>query len=107
MLDRIISVLVLPAILFMASFIFKDMRCGNSPFTSKNANRLRIIALLLVALGIVIPPLKMLLTMIFIPSVTAYFSIHFAEVVFAAVFLCLALIFEYGAELQRESDETL
>ena len=107
MLIGILSAGVMSAILFVASFIFKDMSRGATPFTTKNANRLRVISLLLIALSIVIPPLKMLLTMIFFTSVKAYFSINAGQIVFAIMFFCLALIFEYGAELQRESDETL
>ena len=107
MLTGILSAAVMSAILFVASFIFKDMSRGTTPFTAKNANRLRVISLLLLALSIVIPPLKMLLTMIFFTSVRAYFSISVGQIIFAIMFFCLALIFEYGGELQRESDETL
>ena len=107
MLNEILSAVVMSAILFVASFIFKDMSRGNTPFTAKNANRLRVISLLLIALSIVIPPLKMLLTMIFFTSASAYCSISLGQIIFAIMFFCLALIFEYGAELQRESDETL
>ncbi|MCL2083839.1 MAG: DUF2975 domain-containing protein [Oscillospiraceae bacterium] len=107
MLTGILSAAVMPAILFVASFIFKDISRGTTPFTTINANRLRVISLLLLALSIVIPPLKMLLTMIFFTSVRAFFSISIGQIVCAVMFVCLALIFEYGAELQRESDETL
>ena len=107
MLDGILSAGVMSAILFVASFIFKDMHRGITPFTTRNANRLRVISLLIIALSIVIPPLKMLLTMIFFTSVRAYFSISAGQIIFAIMFFCLAHIFEYGAELQREADETL
>jgi hypothetical protein len=107
MLTESLSTAVVSAILFVASFIFKDMSQGITPFTTKNANRLRTISLLIIALSIVIPPLKMLITMMFFPSVRAYFSIEVGQTVFAIMFFCLAHIFEYGAELQREADETL
>ena len=107
MLTGILSAAVISAIFFVTSFIFKDMSQGTTPFTTKNANRLRVISLLIIALSVVIPPLQMLLTMIFLPSVRVYFPIELGPVVFAVMFFCLAHIFEYGAELQRESDETL
>lgn len=107
MLTGILSTVVMSAILFVVSFIFKDMSLGSTPFTIKNANRLRVISLLLIALSVVVPPLKMLFTLIFFTSVRAYFSISVGQLIFAIIFFCLALIFEYGAELQRESDETL
>lgn len=104
---EILNIIPIIAILFVASFIFKSISRGGSPFTQKNANRLKIISLLLIALGAVVPPLQVLITWIFIPlgSVTVHFN--FTYVIFAAVFFCLALIFEYGAELQQQSDETL
>ena len=99
---------VAAAILFVASFIFKGISCERTPFTQKNSKRLKIISLLLVALGAVVPPLQMLLVLVFINhAAEIYFSINIGHFVFAAMFYCLALIFEYGAELQRESDETL
>ena len=99
---------VVAAILFMASFIFKNISRGGSPFTQKNANRLKIISLLLIALSAVIPPLHALVSLVMLSSVSSlvvYFNFTYA--IFAAVFFCLALIFEYGAELQQQADETL
>ena len=108
MIFEMINSAVVAAILFMASFIFKGISHEKTPFTQKNSNRLKVISLLLVALGALVPPLQMLLLLVF-ENHTAdiYFSINIGYFVFAAMFYCLALIFEYGAELQREADETL
>lgn len=93
---------------FITSFIFKDMSLGNTPFSAANSNRLKVISLLLVAYSVVIPPLQLFLSLIISPQASIFISpINFGLLVFAAMFFCLALIFEYGAELQRESDEML
>ena len=108
LIPEIINGLFMASILFVASSIFKDMSRENTPFTQKNANRLKLISSFLVALGILIQPLRALLTIVFVsPHSDIFFSVNLGYLVFAAMFFCLALIFEYGAELQRESDETL
>jgi hypothetical protein len=38
---------------------------------------------------------------------TPAFSVNFAGVLGALMFWCISLIFEYGCELQKQSDETL
>lgn len=95
------------AILFMTSLIFRDISRDDHPFSRKHSDRLKIIALLVIALVLVVPPFQMLLTMIIAPDSHAGASINLSGLVYSAVFYCLALIFEYGAELQQLSDETL
>ena len=98
---------IVAAMLFVASGIFKDMSSGHTPFTKKNVNRLRVISPLLIVLGVVVPPLGSLISLILAPSVDISFSLNVGYLVFAAMFFCLALVFEYGAELQNQADETL
>jgi hypothetical protein len=99
---------VVTAVLLITSFIFKDMSRGNTPFTKKNAHRLRLVSLLLVSLSIVAQPLRLLVYIIFVTSADgASVAINFDNLIFAATFFCLALIFEYGADLQQQADETL
>lgn len=107
LLPEVLSAGMLAAIFFLASFIFQEMDREKTPFTKKTANRLRVISLLIIAVNIIVPSLRMLLTMIFIPSADFYMEINLVQIIFAALFFCLALIFEYGAQLQQESDETL
>ncbi|MCL1832098.1 MAG: DUF2975 domain-containing protein [Oscillospiraceae bacterium] len=105
---EMLSLAVIAAIMFVASYIFKDMTTQHTPFAQKNADRLKIISLLLIGFTIVVQPLKAFLIMVFVPGVNEFtFHINLAHFVFAAVFFCLALIFEYGVILQQESDETL
>ena len=98
---------IMAAILFVASFIFNDISREGAPFTKKNSNKIRIISLLLITQCIVIPPLQLLIVMIFSPATEVSAPINLGFIIVAAIFFCLALIFEYGADLQRQSDETL
>lgn len=98
---------IMTVILFVTSSIFKDISREGTPFTKKNSNKIRTISLLLIANEIIIPPLRLLVLMIFVPAVEATSSINLGIIVATAVFFCLALIFEYGCLLQQESDETL
>jgi len=107
MVTFILNSAVIAAILYVASFIFKGISRGNSPFEKKNAEKIKIISYLMVALGVLVPLLQFLIVYIFIGGIYTSVAINLENIVFAAVFFCLALIFEYGAELQQQSDETL
>ena len=108
MIITMLSIGVMAAILLVASLIFKDMSREGMPFTEKNSNRIRVISLLLIAQGLVVPPLQLLIAMVFSAAdASDYIGLDLSLIVIAIIFFCLALIFEYGAELQRQSDETL
>ncbi|MCL2077719.1 MAG: hypothetical protein FWH08_04850 [Oscillospiraceae bacterium] len=64
---------------FAAGSIFRQISRDNTPFSMERVKNLKFIAILAIAFN----------------------------VAFAAVLYCLALIFEYGVELQQQSDETL
>jgi len=98
---------IMAAILFVMSFIFKDISREGAPFTKKNSNRIRMISILLITQTLVIPPLQFLAAKLLSPVTNVLVSINLGSILVAATFFCLALIFEYGAELQRQSDETL
>jgi len=106
-LSEVLRAVIITAILYITSYMFKDISSKDSPFTRKIANRLRVISILIIALSIVVQPLIALLTIIFFPDVNFQIFIRLEYLIFAAVFICLAFIFEYGAELQQQSDETL
>ena len=107
MIVTFLGLAIMAAILFIESFIFKDISREGIPFTKKNSTKIRMISLLLVIQCIVIPPLQLLAVRIFSPATNASISINLGSIIVAAVFFCLAMIFEYGAELQRQADETL
>jgi hypothetical protein len=107
LLLNILDGAVMAPVLFIAGRLARDVSRDHSPFSKDHADRLRLISLLLIALTLLIPPLHMLLTLLFIPDVSAEMSLSAGGLVYAAVFYCLALVFSRGAELQRQADETL
>ena len=107
MTDMVLGSVLMISVLFVAGSIFKAISREGTPFTKKNSDKIRIIALLLIANEVVIPPLQMLVKMIAIPGLAQSAEIRLINIVVAAMFFCLALIFDYGRQLQQESDETL
>ncbi|MCL2634252.1 MAG: DUF2975 domain-containing protein [Oscillospiraceae bacterium] len=107
LLSEIMSAGVVTAILYIASYLFRDISREDSPFTKKNVKKLKIISVLMLALSVVVQPLSALINLIILPDVNIHIFLRLEQLIFSAVFICLALIFEYGAELQQQSDETL
>ncbi len=87
MVKEIIAIGISQAILYMLTALFTRIQQSESPFTSEIANKIKTIGILL---GVAIA------------LENIYLGIIVAFVVFA-----IALIFSYGAELQRQVDETL
>ena len=98
---------IMAAILFTSSFIFRDISRENTPFTKKISEKIKIISLLLIAAEVLLSPLELLAMLVVMPEVNAAVSFNLGSIIVAAVFFCLALVFEYGCILQDESDSTL
>lgn len=96
-------------IMYFVNRLFMNIHRNNAVFTDTNVKDLKMTALLILILAVV---------MTVIVSLTTYFLIDAEEVLVgmfspfpmlltAFVVYMLALIFSHGADLQRESDETL
>jgi len=107
MIDVALGSAALIAILFVTGNILKAISREGTPFTKKNSNKIRVIALLLIASESVIPALQLLIYVVLLPESGATATFNFGNIIIAAVFFCLALIFDYGSQLQQESDELL
>lgn len=83
--------------LYYAKKIFSCIGTGSSPFTAKAARQIRKISCCIIFFAVF--------------SVLSVFKLDFASIFLCAVFslilFCISLIFDYGAELQQEIDETL
>ena len=78
------------AVLTLAGRMFRDFSREDSPFRQIHVRRMRWIALL-----------------IFLASFINLFSIQLAGWMAALLIWCVSLVFDYGCQLQQESDETL
>lgn len=104
--DLLISV-VYAVLFFLASFIFKDISKGASPFTELQIKRLKTISWLLIGTLFIPIILPNILHWIMVPG--KYFSISLdgMSLIVPILFYALVEVFAYGALLQREVDETL
>lgn len=98
---------LLLSMLILATAIFNDAAKHCTPFFEKQSTRLKIISLLTLALGILPPPIKLLLTMILSPNSVASAEYKFTFPVLTIIFYTLSVVFDYGRMLQKQSDETL
>lgn len=78
------------AVLTLAGQMFRDFSREDSPFRQIHVRRMRWIALL-----------------IFVASFINLFSMQITSWIAALLIWCVSIVFDYGCQLQQESDETL
>lgn len=103
-------VLVLVGVVFlMLMSITLAISREYSPFTKKNVKRFKTIALTYLVLPFVLTALIYFVVdgLGTVDVVSTFATIFIIGLVDAAVFYMLALVFDYGCWLQKESDETL
>lgn len=86
------------AICIFAGRFFSDAGKESTPFTMKNVNTLRIIAVLFLVLNVFGSTVK---------DTSEFFSLDIAGISGAFIIWAISYMFEYGCNLQAESDETL
>lgn len=111
--------IITSASLWIAFCIIRDMARSGSPFTKKHANRLKLLgiaALVGVFVETVVSPearMSMSYGLLDIETHPSSFSefpaipINGQSLIFGLICLCFSLAFEYGALLQKLSDETV
>lgn len=94
----IITMTLMAKLFRQAENIFKDIRMDSSPFEMKHVKRIKRIAIL-----------YLIISLFNFETSAASFavSLNVVGIVGALMFWCIALIFEYGCALQKESDELL
>ncbi len=95
------------AVLIITYRIFKDISRDSSPFMPKNISRMKKIAILLFVSSVVSPAVNAAVGKSL--SLTNAESMNYSSeiIILSVIIYCFALIFQYGAELQQQSDETL
>lgn len=105
-------------IILLLEYILKELKEGNTPFTYKNADRVRNIARLQLGLFIwtivreLIWPETLDLSEFAATAENGGLVIARTEISFTPLLVCfiiyvLAFVFEYGVRLQQQADETL
>lgn len=101
----IVDSVLLTVIIYFVYAIFRDMGKGCTPFSHKNTTRIKQIAIVSIVLSFIGGFSDALVDYYTIGKLT--WNVDFAGLLVGVVIYCLALIFHYGCELQKQSDETL
>lgn len=87
--------------------MFKSINTDIAPFSKPNVQRLKNLGILLLVYALVVPIARTGFYSTFAPTINIHSSFNISFAVLALSFFFIAKVFEYGAELQRQSDETL
>jgi len=107
------SIPILWTSLIISFNLLHSIRKEETPFTKKNTSKLKVIALLLIAYEVYIIVSQYILYTFFFYFQDVNFSVIFGTslggviIVLGLVVYCIALVFEYGIDLQNQVDETL
>lgn len=101
----LINTLLISAMIFIIHAIFDDMKRGSTPFLHRNTVRIKGIAVIVGVLSIVGSYSDALVDYYTIGELT--WRANVVGLVTAVIIYCISLIFNYGCDLQQESDETL
>ena len=101
----LIDTILISLAIFFVSAIFDEIRKGYTPFTYENTARMKKIAMITAVLCIVGSCSDALVDYYTIGELT--WRVHIIGMIVALIIYCISLIFSYGCDLQRESDETL
>lgn len=104
--------IIVSGILVLCMFItayrmLKSISKEAAPFNKANANKVKSIGTLLLVYAFVVPIARAGFYRSFAPTMNTKTSFDVSFVLLALMFFFIATVFDYGAELQRESDELL
>jgi hypothetical protein len=102
-----VSMAVLAAIVYMMYRLFSVIGDNGTPFTESAVKILRSEAILILAQSVLLPLFDYALTAAVNPGGSATMSFNVISLFIAVAVYIIAVIFDYGTELQKESDETL
>jgi len=101
----IVNILITGFMFILLHGMFQNIR-SSGPFTDENVRTMKLLALVLFVFGILAPIMNVIANGL-MDNVSIPEWVGMEVIVGAAIFYCLSLIFQYGTELQKESDQTL
>lgn len=107
LMTGVVSQCFLIAILILTNRIFNNIYREYSPFTQKNVKGMRRIAILLFIDSIAAPRADFAIHKAISSTTGILYDSGNELMILAIVLFCFSLIFQYGLELQQQSDETL
>lgn len=107
LLTGVASQCFLITILISSNRIFRNISCEYSPFTQKTVKGMRRIAILFLIDSIVSPRVDSAIEKSISLATGTLYNFSDELIILAIILYCFSLIFQYGVELQQQSDETL
>ncbi len=101
----LIDTILISLAIFFVYAVFDELRKGFTPFSHENTTRIKKIAIITAILSIVGSCSDALVDYYTIGELT--WRVNIIGMIVAIIIYCISLIFSYGCDLQRESDETL
>ena len=101
----LIDTILISLAIFFVYAIFDKIRKGFTPFTHENTTRIKKVAIITAILSIVGSYSDLFVDYYTIGELT--WRVNIIGMIVAIIVYCISLIFSYGCDLQKESDETL
>ena len=107
MVVGVIDSLFVLAMLWLMYKMFSDIKSSYTPFKNENVTRLKHVAYILLVYSIALPIIGAIAEELSGDPLLVVIEFNFVLVAVAVLFYCMSLVFAYGTNLQKESDETL
>ena len=103
-----VDMILMAVVTLLAGLMFRNMSRTYTPFDNGNPAMLMLMGHVTLFSGLAIPVFRYIVTSSLGCGPYTFDIVHvFTMIVIAVILYCASLIFEYGALLQKESDETL
>ena len=97
--------------IIVCAFFFKalmqELSVAESPFTYAIADKMKRFAIVMIVTSVIASICKSIIGAILTMGHGFAFSLDFGPIITAVIIFILVVVFRYGAQLQKESDETL
>jgi len=107
MFGTAIEVAVIFVVFIFVGRLCKALRKCETPFEENVINKIKAVGYSLIPMVVLSSIEESIMGSILSGGLTIYFNIEFQYIIIMAIVFALAYIFNYGAMLQQESDETL
>ena len=92
---------------FFFKGLMKELSIAQSPFTDGVVGKMKNFAIAILAASVATSIANAVMSAILSAGTTFAFNFNFGSIITAVIIFVLATVFRYGAQLQKESDETL
>lgn len=97
--------LLMGGILFTVWQIFRDISRECTPFNAKHTGRIKAVSIMFIVVSAAGSCFDSLADLYSVGKTT--WNVDVMGIVFGALIYCIALVYDYGCELQQQADETL